>query len=112
LDGAAGSFYISGMGTRCEAIVVGCGGPGSAALYWLSKELGSDVLGHDRDASQDHSRIIRLAQHLSRYAALAPRAHEAFHEIEEASDVRVLFKTGGRLREGFPRVIGGGRWTI
>jgi sarcosine oxidase len=107
------------MGTRYEAIVVGCGGPGSAALSWLYREPGSGVLGpehlglgHDRGASQDHSRIIRLAQHQSQYAALAPRAHDAFYEIEEASDDRVLFKTGGRLREGFPRVIGGGRWTI
>jgi sarcosine oxidase len=92
---------------------------GFGGLYCLSRELGSGVLGlgqlgldHNRGASQDHSRIIRLAQHQSQYATLAPRAHEAFHELEGESDVRVLFKTGGRLREGFPRVIGGGRWTI
>jgi sarcosine oxidase len=41
-----------------EVIVIGCGGLGSAALYWLSRELGSSVLGleqfrlgHDRGAS-------------------------------------------------------------
>jgi sarcosine oxidase len=94
------------MDTRYEAIVVGCGGLGSAALYWLSRELGDSVLGieqfrlgHDRGASQDHSRIIRLAQHQSQYAALAPHAYEAFYEIERESDVRVLFRTGGLVIE-------------
>lgn len=67
------------MKKHYEAIVIGCGGLGSAALYWLSRELGSSVLGieqftlgHTRGASQDHSRIIRLAQHQSEYATLAP----------------------------------------
>jgi sarcosine oxidase len=89
-----------------EVIVIGCGGLGSAALYWLSRELGSSVLGleqfrlgHDRGASQDHSRIIRFAQHQSEYAALAPHAYGAFYEIEEESGVRVLFKTGGLVIE-------------
>ena len=89
-----------------KAIVVGCGGLGSAALYWLSRELGQDVLGleqfrlgHDYGASQDHSRIIRLAQHQSEYAALAPYAYEAWSEIEDESGVRVLFETGGLIIE-------------
>ena len=89
-----------------EAIVVGCGGLGSAALYWLSRELGSSVLGieqfklgHGRGASQDHSRIIRLAQHQSEYAALAPDAYEAYYHIEEESGVQVLQKTGGLVIE-------------
>jgi glycine/D-amino acid oxidase-like deaminating enzyme len=33
------------MDKNYEVIVVGCGGLGSAALYWLSRELGSSVLG-------------------------------------------------------------------
>ena len=89
-----------------EVIVVGCGGLGSAALYWLSRELGPGVLGleqfelgHARGASQDHSRIIRLAQHQSEYAALAPHAYAAWHELEEESGVQVLFKTGGLIVE-------------
>ena len=60
------------MNKNYEVIVIGCGGLGSAALYRLSKELGAAVLGleqfglgHERGASQDHSRIIRLAQHQS-----------------------------------------------
>ena len=89
-----------------DAIVVGCGGLGSAALYWLSRELGSSVLGierfglgHEWGASQDHSRIIRLAQHQSAYAALAPHAYEAFYEIEQESGQQVLLKTGGLIIE-------------
>lgn len=49
-------------------VVVGCGGIGSAALYWLSTLApGEEVLGierfelgHVNGGSQDHSRIIRL----------------------------------------------------
>ena len=94
------------MNARFDAIVIGCGGLGSAALYRLSRELGPGVLGleqfrlgHDRGASQDHSRIIRLAQHQSQYAALAPHAYEAWAEVEEESGVRVLLKTGGLVIE-------------
>lgn len=89
-----------------EAIVVGCGGIGSGALYRLSRELGDGVLGieqfrlgHDRGASQDHSRIIRLAQHQPRYAALAPHAYEAWREVERASGVRLVTLTGGLVIE-------------
>ena len=56
-------------------------------------------LGHGRGASQDHSRIIRLAQHQPEYAALAPHAYEAWRMLEEESGVRVLFKTGGLVIE-------------
>lgn len=57
-------------------IVIGCGGIGSAALYWLSTQVpGEEVLGierfelgHHNGGSQDHSRIIRL-----RYTALSTR---------------------------------------
>ncbi len=89
-----------------EAIVIGLGGLGSAALYRLSKELGSSVLGieqfrlgHSRGASQDHSRIIRLAQHQSQYAALAPHAYTSWYEVEEESGVKALLKTGGLVIE-------------
>lgn len=89
-----------------EAIVVGCGGLGSAALYQLARELGPSVLGieqfklgHGRGASRDHSRIIRLAQHQSEYAALAPDAYAAYHHIEDESGVKVVHKTGGLVIE-------------
>ena len=65
--------------TTYDVIVLGCGGLGSAALYWLSERAGDAVLGlegfahgHHRGGSQDHSRIIRLSYHAAEYAALAP----------------------------------------
>ncbi|TCJ20120.1 N-methyl-L-tryptophan oxidase [Rubrobacter taiwanensis] len=88
------------------AIVVGCGGLGSATLYWLSRRMRSSVLGieqfklgHERGASQDHSRIIRLAQHQSEYAVLAPQAYETWREVEEESGQRLVIKTGGLVIE-------------
>ena len=65
-----------------DAIVVGLGGIGSGAAYWLSRRLGDRVLGleqfelgHDSGASQDHSRIIRLSYHRPEYVRLAKRAY-------------------------------------
>ena len=94
------------MRTNYEAIVIGLGGLGSAALYRLARELGSSVLGieqfrlgHSRGASQDHSRIIRLAQHQSQYAALAPDAYSSWYEVEEESGVKILTRTGGLVIE-------------
>jgi sarcosine oxidase len=94
------------MNTDYRVIVVGCGGIGSAAAYWLGRDAGSSVLaleqfslGHDRGASQDHSRIIRLAQHQDAYADLAPAAYAAWHAVEQASGVRLVTKTGGLVIE-------------
>ena len=65
-----------------DAIVLGLGGIGSGALYWLSRRLGDRVLGieqfatgHDRGGSQDHSRIIRYSYHRPCYVRLAARAY-------------------------------------
>jgi sarcosine oxidase len=94
------------MRTDYQYIVIGCGGIGSAALYWLSKVAGEDVLGleqfilgHSNGASQDHSRIIRLAYHQPEYVALAPHAYTAWHEVEEESGIRLIVKTGGLVIE-------------
>ncbi|GAA3237354.1 N-methyl-L-tryptophan oxidase [Pseudonocardia petroleophila] len=88
------------------AIVVGCGGLGSAALHRLARELGPRVLGleqfglgHDRGASQDHSRIIRLVQHQPQYAALARPAYAAWAEVEEESGQTLVTRTGGLVIE-------------
>jgi sarcosine oxidase len=85
-----------------EYIVIGCGGIGSAAVYWLSREAGAEVLGleqfhlgHDRGGSEDHSRIIRLSYHDPAYTALTPHTYEAWSEVEEESGVRLVFETGG-----------------
>ena len=85
-----------------DAIVLGLGGIGSAAAYWLSKRYGSGVLGleqfelgHVRGESQDHSRIIRLSYHDPHYVRLAKRAYETWDEVEKDSGEQLILKTGG-----------------
>ena len=62
-----------------DAIVIGCGGMGSAALRALALEgkrvLGIEQLepGHDRGSSHGHSRIIRLAYNCLLYTSPSPR---------------------------------------
>ncbi|ANY10383.1 sarcosine oxidase [Pseudonocardia sp. HH130630-07] len=96
------------MNSDHHFVVVGCGGLGSAALYWLSRAaapyssvlgLEQHALGHEHGASQDHSRIIRLAQHQDRYAALAPAAYEAWRQVEAVSGQRLVTETGGLVIE-------------
>ncbi len=90
------------MKTNYEYIVVGCGGIGSAAAYWLSREAGKEVLaleqftlGHDKGSSEDHSRIIRLSYHAPEYTTLTPHTYEAWDEVEQESGERLVFKSGG-----------------
>ena len=85
-----------------DAIVVGLGGIGSAAAYWLSTRLGDRVLGleqfelgHPNGASQDHSRIIRYSYHRPDYVRLARRAYASWAEVEAESGERVVTVTGG-----------------
>jgi sarcosine oxidase len=85
-----------------DAIVVGLGGIGSGAAYWLSRRLGDRVLGlerfamdHANGASADHSRIIRLSYHRPDYVRLARRAYETWAEVEAEAGERVLTTTGG-----------------
>ena len=92
--------------THHRYVVVGCGGLGSAATYWLSRAAGGRVLaleqyalGHDRGASQDHSRIIRYAQHQDAYADLAPAAYATWRDVERVSGQRLVTETGGLVIE-------------
>jgi sarcosine oxidase len=85
-----------------EYIVLGLGGLGSGAAYWLSREAGAEVLGleqfelgHVRGESQDHSRIIRLSYHTPEYVELARLAYDAWSTLERESGDRVVLKTGG-----------------
>jgi sarcosine oxidase len=85
-----------------ESIVLGLGGIGSAAAYWLSRRLGNNVLGleqfeigHVRGASQDHSRIIRLSYHTPAYVKLAQEAYQAWAALEEDGGEKLILKTGG-----------------
>ena len=81
--------------------VVGGGGIGSAAAYWLSRVAGAEVvcleqweLGHRSGASEDHSRIIRLGYHARRYTALTRSAYAAWAVVEEESGVSLVHPTG------------------
>ena len=85
-----------------DAVVVGLGGIGSGAVYWLSRRLGDRVLGleqfelgHSNGASQDHSRIIRLSYHHPAYVRLARRAYATWAELETEAGVTVVTRTGG-----------------
>jgi sarcosine oxidase len=88
-------------GGEYDAVVVGLGAIGSAALYRLARSgarvLGLEQfeLGHDRGASQDESRIIRLSYHRPEYVELAKRAYAAWREVEAESDSQVITTTGG-----------------
>jgi sarcosine oxidase len=88
--------------TDYEYIVLGLGGFGSAAAYWLSRRAGSDVLGleqfelgHARGESQDHSRIIRLSYHTPEYVELAKHAFRAWAELERDAGEKLILRTGG-----------------
>jgi len=83
--------------------IVGGGGIGSAAAYWVSRRLGAAEqvtcleqweLGHPWGASEDHSRIIRLGYHSSTYTALTRDAYDAWRTVEEESGARLVHRTG------------------
>ncbi len=84
-----------------EFIVLGLGGLGSGAAYWLAR-LGKDVLGleqfdlgHVRGGSQDHSRIIRLSYHTPPYVQFAQQAYTAWADLEADAEEALVLKTGG-----------------
>jgi sarcosine oxidase len=88
--------------TDYEYIVLGLGGLGSGAAYWLARRAGADVLGleqfelgHVRGESQDHSRIIRLSYHTPKYVELAKYAFRAWAEVERDAREKLILKTGG-----------------
>ena len=84
-----------------DVIVLGLGGIGSGAAYWLAKR-GAKVLGleqfelnHNRGESHDHSRIIRLSYVSPPYVNLAKEAYAAWASVEKDADEQLVFKTGG-----------------
>lgn len=84
-----------------DTIVLGLGGIGSAALYWLARRVGGEVLGleqfalgHSLGASQDHSRIIRLSYDNPAYTALTPHTFIHWREVEAESGIQLVHRTG------------------
>jgi sarcosine oxidase len=85
-----------------EYVVLGCGGIGSAAAFWLSRRAGAEVLGleqfelgHSRGGSRDFSRIIRLTYHDDKYTRLTPHTYMAWAVVEDESALKIVHKTGG-----------------
>ncbi len=89
------------MKKNFDFIVLGLGGIGSAALYWLTRSGAGAVLGleqyslgHNNGASQDHSRIIRLAYDDPNYTRLTPHTFIHWRDVEAESGVQLVFRTG------------------
>jgi sarcosine oxidase len=85
-----------------DVAVVGLGGIGSAAAYWLARRPGIRVLGleqfelgHPYGASEDVSRIIRRSYHRRDYVRLTARAYEAWADVEAECGARIVTRTGG-----------------
>ncbi len=88
--------------TDYRVVVLGLGGIGSAAAYWASRRLGSEVLGleqfelgHARGSSEDHSRIIRLSYHRPEYVELAMHAYESWGAVGADAGGPLVLETGG-----------------
>ncbi|XP_059148127.1 monomeric sarcosine oxidase-like [Physella acuta] len=87
-----------------DYVVVGCGGIGSGALYWLSRRAPGSVLGlerfnlyHENGGSQDVSRIIRLMYPSEKYLRLTPDTFKTWETIEEESGMQLVYKSGGLI---------------
>ena len=84
-----------------DAIVIGIGGMGSAALYHLAKR-GWKALGieqfevpHDMGSSHGLTRIIRLAYYEDpSYVPLLRRAYELWDQLERESGQKLFYQTG------------------
>lgn len=90
--------------TQYDAIVVGLGATGSAALHQLARR-GLRVLGIDRYApphthgsSHGDTRVTRLAiGEGAHYTPLARRSHEIWREMERETGAELMTTTGGLI---------------
>lgn len=89
------------MSRGFDHIVLGAGGIGSAAAYWLARRGGTVLaleqyrLGHDRGASEDHSRIIRHSYHTTEYTSLTRAAYGHMRDLEAETGLELVRITGG-----------------
>jgi sarcosine oxidase len=92
------------MRATADAIVVGLGAMGSAALYQLARR-GARAIGvdrfrppHDQGSSHGESRITRQAIGEGReYVPFVLRSHEIWRELEAETGEALLFQVGGLL---------------
>lgn len=90
-----------------DVIVVGCGGAGAAATWWLSRQ-GARVLAidrfdahHTRGSSHGTERIVRLAYGDPVYVGLAQESLPMWRELDASVDPTLLRIVGG-VDTGFP----------
>ena len=90
------------MSTSHSAIVIGAGALGLATAYWLAASGQKNVLvleqfelGHEKGASEDHSRIIRHIYHRPEYTRLTRAAYDTWADVEQESGLQLVHKTGG-----------------
>ena len=89
------------MDKTYDAIVIGIGGMGSAALYHLAKRdlnvLGIEQFGipHEMGSSHGLTRIIRLAYYEDpSYVPLLHRTYELWQELEQETQEKLFYQTG------------------
>ena len=84
-----------------EYIVLGLGGFGSAAAYWLSRRAGGEVLGleqfelgHAMGSSHGRSRIVRKAYPDPFYTEIMQEGYPMWAELQSESGREVLHECG------------------
>jgi sarcosine oxidase len=84
-----------------DAIVLGAGGVGSAAMFHLAKR-GAKVLGidrfqppHDRGSTHGHTRVIRQAyfEHAD-YVPLLKESYRLWHQLEQTAETKLFYQAG------------------
>ena len=97
------------MAQHFDAIVVGAGGIGSAAAYYLAK-AGQRVLlleqfeiNHQKGSSYGSSRVIRYTYDNPIYVELMRAAYPLWFALQDEAQEQLYVKTGG-LDFGFPAV--------
>ena len=89
------------MAQHFDAIVIGAGGVGSAAAYYLAK-AGQRVLlleqfeiNHQKGSSYGHSRVIRYTYDNPIYVNLMRAAYPLWFALQEEAGEQLYVKTGG-----------------
>lgn len=95
------------MAQQFDVIVIGAGGVGSAATYYLSKAgkkvllLEQFELDHQNGSSYGYSRVIRYTYDNPIYVDLMRDAYPLWFALQEAAGEQLYVKTGG-LDFGIP----------
>ena len=95
------------MSQQFDAIVLGAGGMGSAATYYLAAAglkvllLEQFELNHQQGSSYGESRVIRYSYDLPIYVDLMRAAYPLWFALQEEAQEKLYIKTGG-LDFGYP----------